>query len=73
MDGVLAGVDQCMDECPEFNLDDGLWVYAYEPNCQKARQLVYRECGVTTKTGLMAWCETHGHDEQRAALMRALG
>lgn len=71
VDQVLALIERCLSTTPEFGLDDALWCYAYEPNCVRARHLVYRECGVNTKEGLIAWDEGKSLNEKLAVIARA--
>lgn len=71
LDELLQSVIKNQQECPDFGLDDSLWCYAYEPNCQKLRQLVYKECGVKDKLGLIDWDNAHSPDE-RLALLHSL-
>jgi hypothetical protein len=52
----------------DFGLDDVLWCYAYEPRCQKLRQMVYKACGVTNKKGLIDWDIAHSHCDRIAIL-----
>ena len=48
-----------------LSLDDGLWCYAYEPQCQKMRALCNKAAGAQNKAELIDWCDAHSDDEQR--------
>jgi hypothetical protein len=54
-----------------LNLDDCLWCYAYEPNCQKLRTAVNAHVGAKGKPELIDWCDTHTIQEQIDALEEA--
>jgi hypothetical protein len=72
VDRILQHVAYTIEAESTFGLDDALWCVAYEPNCHKARQLIYRECGVKTKDELMDWDAAHDQSEKAAAVARAL-
>lgn len=51
-----------------LNLDDCLWCYAYEPQCQKLRTAVNAHVGAQSKADLIDWCDAHTVQEQIDAL-----